>query len=513
MINRASLFFLTFLILAVCFPVFPQEGNEQDEKIFVINSYEYIIKGITKPYALNYRAEFKTGEEITGQANLEKFIRDKTQIIYNQRVIESVSIEHTVGEAGEDGKYPVDLKIFTKDTWNIMAIPRPKYDSNTGFDISIKARDYNFLGTMSPLRLDLGYQRNNEGQNFYTVMLDSDIPFYLFGLNWNVDFDHDYTYRPDVKNNDGKAVPHYYRNITGISVELPFRRTVFTIGFAEWFIYNQENATRYRKEFGRFTEGLYLSSRPYVSWKIPIGEHYYDLGEFIYTPRISATFNHELPLWTIPDYRKGPFLYFSHNIQFSRINWHGNFQRGAAASISNSNSFNFFDHKNGKNPWGTNFSISAKGYTMLGKNVGLTSRIMYKHFFLDDYEDYGGNVIRGVLDNKIKADYLFAMNFDLPIRVLKLRPSNWSERNRFLRIFDFDLHVSPVVDIGFYNNVNTLAPFGLENMLLGGGLELIIYPERWRSLFLRISVALGLQTGKLSDGFTREIFIGTELFY
>jgi len=509
--NKKKRFLFYILLSAILYPVTAQNADggitENGLNIYVINSYEYIIDGITRPYALNYRAEFKKGEEITGLLNLEKFIRDKTQLIYNERVIESVRIEHTIGEINNEKKYPVDLKIFIKDTWNIIAIPRPQYDSNKGFDITIKARDYNFLGTMSALRVDVGYQRDLEGRNFYSLMLDSDIPVYVFGLYWNIDFDHEYTFRPDMEQE------HYYRNTTGISTEIPVRRTILKIGFTEWFYFNQENPVRYRDEYGRFHEGLYLSSRPFLSWKIPLGVNYYDFGEIVYTPALSATFNHELPQHPLPEFRKGPFIYFSNNINFSRIDWHGNFKKGAAAGISNSNSYDFFKLRNDINPFGANFSITGSGFTMLNNFVGLSAQIRYMHYFFDDYYDNGGDIIRGVIDNRVNFNYMLSFNFDLPVRILQLRPSQWHEKNRFLRIFDFDLHVAPVLDIALYNDPLTQTPFGLENMLLGAGLEAVIYPERWRSLFLRISFAVGIQTGNLNAGLTSELFIGTDLFY
>jgi len=524
-LKRYLLITLVFIFITICNIVFAQEEELLPEpqviyiheeifiqeeiyiqklngqEIYVINSFEFFIDGITKSYALNYITNFRTGEEIKGMANLEKFIRDKTQLIHNERVIESIRIEYAIAEAGEDGKYPVDLKIYVKDTWNIIALPYPKYDSNSGLSLTIKARDYNFLGTMNPLRIDVGYQRDIQGRNFYNFMLDSNFLFYFFGLNWNVDFDHDYTFRPDLE------LAHYYKNVTGISAELPFKRTVFTFGFAESIFLNHEYETK------KFHKGLYLSSRPYISWRIPVGINYYDFGELIYTPSLSATINHEFPRWSLPEELKGPFINFSHLIGFSRVDWHGNFRKGASAYVSNSISMDFFKLKNNNNPWGASLTINGRGYTMFNSFSGLTAQITYRHHFFDNYDSSSGDYVRGIIDSKINADSMLSFNFDFPVRVLQVRPSTWSERNRFLRIFDLDLIISPIIDLALYNDPVRNIPFSFENLLIGGGLEVIVYPERWRSLFLRISFAMGLQTGNLGDGFSREIFIGMDLFY
>ena len=539
MSKHILLFILCTLYIILCIPVFSQEiqnekaseyliseytnEDEVDEEngasgtIYVINSINFEIDGYTKPYALLYHGELTEGEEIKGFSNLQKYIRDKQQLLYNQRVLESVRITHTIGPMLEDGKYPVDLVIYVKDTWNIMAIPRPKYDSNTGFDITLKARDYNFLGTMSPLRVDVGYQYDQDGKNYISTMIDSDIPFKFLGLNWNFDFDHYYTYRPNLDE------PHYYKNNTGLSVELPVKNSILIVGVTESFYLNQENPERYRDDlddfgnkYGRIHKGLYMSTNPYISWKIPTGLYYFDLGEVNYTPSLSATFTHDFEEWPLPYFRQGPFISFSHNLSFGRINWIGNFQSGASARIGNSFSYNFYKLRHEEQPWGTNISVRAIGHKKIIDFLGISARIMYRHYFFDDYNDEAGDALRGILDNTVKANAMLSFNFDMPIRVFKFRPSEWSENNKILRIFDFDFHASPIIDFALYEYNNPEEPrnqkvFGLENLLFTAGMEIIIFPERWRSLFLRVSLGLNLSPGKKSN--TYEIFIGTEFHY
>jgi hypothetical protein len=507
------LLILCFLIFTF-FPVYaneelellPEETENLNDSVYVINSFVFNIDGITRPSALIYNAELKIGEEITGRSNLEKYIREKRQLLYNQRLFDRITIEYSIQEMQADGKYPVNLIISVKDTWNIIAIPRPQYSSSTGFDMTIKARDYNFLGTMSPLRLDFGFQRDISGQNFYTVMLDSDIPFNLFDLNWNFDFDHDYTYRPDME------LPHYYKNTTGLSVELPFNRTIFTVGFSESLIINDETPRKYRLAgYPRFQEGLYMSSTPYISWKIPTGLHYYDLGEIHYTPSLSTTFTHEFSNWPLEDFRKGPFVTYSHRLDFGRIDWNDNFQKGAQFIISNSNRFNFYYFRNDMQPWSSNVNIRAIGHKIINDYLGFSCRLMYRHWFFDDYSVEAGDVLRGVLNNNVTTNYMFSLNLDFPIRVLNFRSSEWSSDSNVLRIFDFDLHLSPIIDAALYNDPVNQRVFGLENLLLTSGMEVIVFPSRWRSLFLRISYGRNFSLGTRKN--SSELFIGTDLHY
>ena len=163
---------ILLLILMFCLsPVFSQESDfdelQSDEyqpaeiqldenSIFVISSINCNITGRTRPYAVLYNGEFKTGEEIQGQANLEKYIRDKTQMLLNHRVLKTVSIDYTAEDAREDGKIPVNLVINIEDTWNFIIMPIPRYSSNTGLELILRYRDYNFLGTMNPLPINVG---------------------------------------------------------------------------------------------------------------------------------------------------------------------------------------------------------------------------------------------------------------------------------------------------------------------------------------------------------------------
>jgi hypothetical protein len=478
-----------------------------DDSIFVISGFDFDIKGITRPNAIIYNAELKIGEKLHGQAALDEYIADKTQVLNNRRVLkDNALVTYTVGERAKDGSYPVFLKIKVEDTWNIIAVPRPTYSSNSGFNITIKARDYNFLGTMDPLRLDLGYSHDEEGHNSFTLMLDSDTPFRLFNLDWNFNFDHDFSYRPNLDE------PFFYRNTTGLSVEIPYKRTTFSVGTNESLILNQEMSRRYWKEYDRFQKGIYMSSSPYVSWRIPTGFHYYHLGEVNYNTDITATFIHGFSRWPIFSFLKGPYLNFSHSLGFGRVDWVDNFRKGVSANISNSFKYNFYNLRNDINPWGAGFSISGTGHKIIREWFNFSTRLMYRHWFFDDYTDSGGNVVRGIIDNDIIANYMFSVNLDFGFRLFRFRPSVWFKNEKW-RIINFDFHVAPFVDLALFNNPRTQEPFGFDNMLLGAGLEAIIFPQAFRSLYLRVSMGLGVKTGDLHAGISREIYIGTDLHY
>jgi len=482
-------------------PAFGQNSSDQD--IYIINSYNYHVEGVTKDYALDYAAGFKTGEEITGLSNLEKFLRAKTQLLENERLFESVRIEHTIGQQLRSGKYPVDLDIFIKDSWNIIIFPYPEYSSNTGFEFTLKVREQNFFGTMAPAKFDLGYHHDEEGNNSYRLMFDTGIPFRALGLYWRFDFDNDLQYKPDL------SQQWYYKNTTGISVEFPAGRTTITAGFAESFFINQEIPLKYREEYGRFQEGFYLSSNPYVSWKIPTGLSINNSGDLIYTPSISAVFNHELE--PLADFLKGPFFTFSHTLNFGRVDWVDNFRSGTSVSIGNSFTYNLFNQKNDIQPWAADFSVSGEGHFVINENIGFSSRLLYRQWLFDEYGESCGDALRGILDNDIEAKYMLSLSIDVTFLILKIRPSQRFGSSGLWRILDLDFHLAPIIDAAFYSSPDNANKFSPENYQLTAGFEFFIFPVSWRSLLLRISYGRNFSFGPQKS--RSELFIGTEFHY
>jgi len=515
---------ILFIFFAVCFSVFPQEKHDDDDEngivfdeilqneiydeqsIFIINSFNYNVKGITLPFVLNTKTELKKDEEIIGKTHFAKFIKDKRQLLVNERVLkDDVRIEYTIGELTEDGKYPVDLEIYVEDTFNIIALPYPKYDSNNGFNLTVKARDYNFLGSMQPFRVDIGYKHDQEGRNTFSLMLDSGLPFQAFGLNWYFDFDNYFDYRPQL------TEPYYLKNRTALSVDIPIQRTTLNLGFAESFIWNEENADSDKPVLGEVQEGLYISSNPSISWRIPTGLEIGDYGELTYNPGVSAVINHEISPWELSPNRIGPILFFIHSLYFGRVDWIGNFRKGISVSIGNAYSYNFYYAKTGlDNTWGYNYTVTTKGYFLFVEDLfGFSARLMHRHW-IKSYYDSAGDVLRGISDRDVTAEYIVSLNIDFDIRAARIKPYDWFPNTRIMRILGFDVHLNPIFDMAWYKEPLQNTSFDYEHFLFGAGFEIIIYPHRFRSMFFRISSGWDFTD---ATKIKPELFLGMELFY
>ena len=477
---------LTFALTAL----YSQESSDEngDAALYVIEDFEFDVKGRSRPDAIIRSIELKKGEQIRGMANLERYIQDKTQMLINQRILkDNAEIDYAIGEKRPDGSSPVTLLIKVEDSWNIIALPRPKYSTNTGFELVIKARDYNFLGTMIPLRIDLGYFYNENHKNSFSFEIDSSMPFKAFGYDWNFSFINLFEYRPEVDE------PFYFKNITGLSMELPFYRTTFTFGFEESLNLNEENSSRDQLATGKeFQTGVYMSTKLFTSWKIPTGLEVFQFGELTYTPEISATFNHELNS-PLQDVRQGPFMRFQHTLGFEKVDWHANYREGLSVSANNSFIYDFFRKENNDEPLSITFTINGTGHYIVSDFFAVSSRLMYRHWFYHDppFNDQAADAIRGIADKAIDADYMLSLNMDFPFRVLLFMPSDWF-KNRKLRFFDFELQISPVVDLSLYHNPEKPS-FSAENFTASGGLEFIAFPFFMRNLFIRLCFAYNLK--------------------
>ena len=521
---KKAIILLIFFLL--CFSVFSQEKNGEEENeeeivldeklqnddyteqsIFIINSFNYNVKGITLPFVLNKKTELKEGEVIIGKTHFAKFLKDKRQLLVNERVLkEDVRIEYTIGELTDDGNYPVDLEIYVEDTFNIIAIPYPKYDSNNGFSLTIKARDYNFLGSMEPFRVDLGYKYDQEGRTTFSMMLDSGLPFQAFGLNWFFDFDNYFNYRPHL------SEAFYYKNKTGLAVDIPIKRSILTLSFGESFFWNEENSDSDKPSLGDVQKGLYMSSNPSIVWTIPTGLEIGEYGELFYVPVIIAVINHEISPWVLSNNRKGPVLSFVHSLLFSRINWIGNFRQGISVSAGNSYSYNIYYAKTGiDNPWGYSYNVTTRGHFIIVEDLfGISARFMHRHW-IKSYSDSAGDVLRGIMDKDVIAEYITSLNLDFDVRALRMKPYEWLTNNKLTRIMGFDVHLNPIFDMAWYKHPLRKASSDYENFLFGGGFEMIIYPHRFRSMFFRISAGWDItNTERITPS---ELFLGMELFY
>ena len=513
------------VLLLVLFPVFAPYAQEPDEAaaetretdaVYVIRKINYYTKGWTQSFAIEHNVDLKEGVEFQGKAQFEAWVARKTQDLRNQRVFEAngCRIDYTLEDAGEDKKIPVVLDVYTEDSWNIIALPEPKYDSNTGLSFSIKARDYNFLGTMNPLAFDIGYELDTSGRHQFSFLLDFDYPFRAFGLNWNVNFDNELCYRI--------GAPLYYRNTTGLSVELPWETTVLGLGFNQHFFVNAENGTsekNYLASLGKtgnekdYFDGLYMATELFAWWSIPTGIEAGNFGGLYYTLSASETLRYS-PAGDIGAFRASAF-YFGHSLGFGRIDWIGNLRQGLSVNLSKGVSINQYTLN--PNPL---IGLSVTGHQRFNEIVGFSGRFRYQAWLSETYDD-AGDILRGVKNDGLSARQMLSLNIEFPIRVIRFVPSEWFRR-RSLRVIDGEVFLAPFIDIAIADDPskkygNGGASFDFSGIITTAGIEVIGFPLRWRSFFIRASAGFDMRRWltihTMPTGKHREFYIGLGHFF
>jgi hypothetical protein len=267
----------------------------------------------------------------------------------------------------------------------------------------------------------------------------------------------------------------------------------------------EENEERYQGTYGKyFGDHWYMSSELYAALKIPTGLTVGPYGELSYTPRLAGKINYR-PGGNVGDLRRGPTMTFRHSLGFGQINWVNNFRDGVEASLSNAMGYNFFNAA-----WEKTLILDAAGYFPLASFFAISGRLQYQHWF-DRYHDGAGTTLRGILNKSLAADYLLSLNFDFTFQVFRFLPSQWLQ-NPKLRLFDFEFHASPFLDLALVRDPVRNIQFNPRDMVAAGGIEFIVFPFVMRSIYVRLSMGFNLRelfsAGELPDGDDRELFIG-----
>lgn len=149
--------------------------------------------------------------------------------------------------------------------------------------------------------------------------------------------------------------------------------------------------------------------------------------------------------------------------------------------------------------------------------------MVFFHSFYDTTNDTIAKELRGIENDRIETKSAITFNIDMPIRILRI---NFLEMTgvSWTKYISFEMHASPFFDMALTHDPKTDRVFNLADGWYAGGLEMIIYPMKMRSIYGRIMAGVDIPEvikngGKTSlradrDGSAiREIFIGIGLQY
>ena len=487
-----------------------------------IEKIEYRIVGLTRKYPLQLAVPIDRTIIFENEEVYFRYLDEIRLKLNNLRVLETSTVESEYIEVNEKIAL-AKITISTKDTWNIIALPFPKFDSNTGFVAKIKGKDYNFLGSMQVLNVDISYILDNSGKSSGGIGTSFSYPFKAGPLNA--------IYKLEALLNVEQKNASFDLNNT-IEFCYPTNFIDIYFGYYQGFYLNRSrDENQGKKEINKTGEDedkkdekpvydKYFFYTKFFTYT-PITLYNFEYaGKLVYTPYISFYGNWAFKRLNERE-KRGISINFSHSLSLSRIDWKNNFREGFSASLENSYSYNFFL----KDKPEIEVSTTLTGYYSFIDRVGLYAKFDAFYFFSKDLSQRAGKNLRGILNKRIKTDAGFTLNFDVPIKITsfdfeKISGVEWT------RFFGFEWFISLFFDMALVHDMQTNRYFHPSDGWYAGGLEMILYPHKMRSIYFRISLGFDLSELKNVKGINKiggvakrdneaisEIFIGIGLHY
>ncbi len=439
-----------------------------DGKSYVIENVSYEIEGRTWEYALDLKLDIRRGMTFAGKQELESYLADKQQVLMNQRVIAAGSVTYSE-KPRPDGSIGVQVLVKSEDTWNFVVLPYAKYDSNDGLLLALRGRDFNFLGSMQTLELDLDYTfnlGNSDPKKELKQALNFEVPFKLLDRNWRFGIEEELSFDTQSDDLDFKlkeSVAIDFLRAEG------FEKEYWTLKFSQGYYFNGND-----DDYG---DTLYHESRVSfgTNFELPLMFGKYSI--FKYAPGVFTQVKYR-PGRELSEDRRGFEAGFAHGVTASRIDWIGDYRDGASVSLTNTNTYNFE-----RTDWEKLVEWEFIGHKAFSW-CGLSGR--FKGFYDFDKElgdnstDDVGSAIRGVLDDRLRGDRGIFVNADFLVSMWTWFLEKW-----------FEVQAGPFLDVGYVHPKN--ASFSKDDIWYGGGIQVIVFPKFARSLYIRASLGFDLQ--------------------
>ncbi len=467
------------IALFLCFVATPIAASSQAESAaaedepsaYVIRSVDFEVKGKTIPFVMRQKIEADgslVGRSFPDLESLEALIESKRMTLASNRVFESVEASYTL-EGAEDGTASVSIVFSVTDTWNIMAFPMPDYSSDSGFKLYIKGKDYNFLGSMEPLTLNLSYVDDADGDKSFAAYASFHYPFKAFSYEWDLGITEDF----EIWFDDG-----IFSSSTnfGLTMNIPDFGFPASVTLSSGFNYNADQPTADELDPFFLSHGIGFNA------SMPTG---LELGSF---GPISYGFSAGLSMnwWPGDDMdvggRSGFSLRHGDSLSAGRVDWIGNTRRGSKVSLGSSQSIHM-------DTSALTWDISAvyEGYASFWEGrAGIAAKVAA----LARPDTRAGNPIgisdslRGIRGGRANCEAALVTNITLPIKLFDF-PTHVLIKKDWL---DFEFHIQPFGDLAIaVPDWSSLKP-NMDWIWAAGGLEFVVYPKRFRSVIVRAGI-------------------------
>ncbi|MBP5251715.1 MAG: hypothetical protein J6Z17_04800 [Treponema sp.] len=525
---------LTAAILALM-PAFSQ-GADSNQKTeletekkthysYRISDITFKTRGRTKPEALERNLSLLPKEHVfKSEKAFIKYLDEVKQQIINKRMFSSVEYDFTTQE--KEGVAEATVVYNTKDTHNILLLPKPSFDSNSGIEVKFKLKDNNFLGLMNDFNVDFNGQLGNE-----------DYPDDYSKVTVGINFSYDYPFT--FKNTKDE-----WSNSLSIDWEIGQEKPDFsissglTIGIPLWADHEldltfEQSLTR-DADYIEYDDELYFTEFAKLALPFVIG-HIDNTTEITYTPSVSFSYDWDADGLNKEntDMIRTPVVSLEQNFAFSKIDWNheNNFKNGYYFSATQGFAVNFYDKKFSEQ-FMPSFKCEAK-YFLGFKWIGFEADVNF-YTGLNTTKKIGP-WIRGARDNQkfkirfgepdvdshnlaLETHSALVFNFNMPVHIITTHWLDWSYAifgaydtkpkavkvlaavpHLLMKYMDFEMQWSPFFDVGLLENRLTHNTFFYKEGIYTCGLEVLIYPSKWRSFVVRGSIGLDV-SDKILDG-------------
>ena len=497
------------------------------EAPFAIKSVDFQVKGRTLNFVLMQRLQVDgplIGRSFADRQALDAYVADRRQILLNTRLFASVD---AVCELSPDpsGGTAVKVAFAIVDTWNIVALPKPVISSNTGVDIYVKAKDYNFLGSMQTLTLSPEVKWDTHGNFSGAVSTSFTVPFHALGADWSLGVSESFQCWSDWETNQSISSLGLTYNVPGLSFPA-------SITLSQGYNYNAD--VQY---IGYYEpDPNFLTDSVSGTFHLPIGLSMGALGAVYYDPALSFSENWwpgvALSVWG----RAGPSAYFSNMLSAGRIDWIGNQRQGVSAYLKSVSNYNF-----DTGDYIQDISLGSTGAWRDGERIGLVAQatalarpvgnfsgvfptyaMVYDGSLLEnDYLTGLGSYLRGIVDDRVNGVAGAFLEVSVPVKLFDF-PTHLVIGKDWL---DFELQAEPFVDAAAVLP-QWGATYASEDwrqwLWASGGLEFLAYPVAMKNFIIRASLGWDLISILQNRSLTKttwdgaspyEYYFGTGLAY
>ena len=505
-------------ILFICYFVITNLTAQVPDQNIGVSSIVISIKGRIKEEAVQRFIDWNYSRIFVNESEMAAVLDVARRNLANTRLFQTVSFEYTplTDEMVHD-YIPYAVTFIIEEApglgflmSNTLLLPVVTYDSNTGIIAGGGYQDQLFLGNFSEMRLNAEYRNLQDGSNgiwFFgtlkyplgtlkeksSLTLGFNLGFDLSGKsisyldtvydtylsdNWRAQVFGKIGLRPSgflISGKIGAGLTHHFQIENWSS----------SITLSEGFYGPEESQDPVYYKTSLSTSQL---------WDFRIYHSYFGALKYILDADVSGFL---FPQATSGDLSKrGIILSNSHGLTFEGTYWDNLFRKGGSTTLKY-----FISHSASEQViLSHGFSGEFQSHGAVDW-AGISLRLL-GNWYIQGKKEEAGVYVRGIINKRLEAGILGAMNLDTPVR-LPLGPVNQA----------IELLLNPFFDSGYFIATSTSqAPSGFYS---GAGLEIILIPAFAKTALIRVSAGLdlgrALTTGEYFN--PQELALALSYFY